>query len=387
MPTYLSRIDRTRDGPAGQYLRQLHNYGLLTPAQVDGLAQRVDAGKAARVALSDAASASEIADLEAVIADAEKAKAAIIEGNLRLVVSVAVRWAGSNVDHDFDDIIQAGNIGLMKAVDRFDRTRGYQFSTYAVWWIRQSIRRELDDRGRTVRLPVHIQALVRRVEKITSELVGKLGYSPSNSEVAAAMGITPERVIELKGCFRTPLSLDQPMRGNEDSDDPMYFSDILVDAEPEPAETTELLSLRSDLAKSLKWLSEKQRQVLTMRFGLNDNVPKTLEECGTVLGVSRERIRQIERDGLRLLRGKAGKRLRRYLDEVNGEAGVEVAAKREHLGQADCYGCVHVETDEDLTIGCMKGCYGARRYVEDGGGTWQQLRRQYEWCLEYEVRR
>lgn len=243
--------------------------------------------------------------------ESDYAKKRLSEANLRLVVSIAKRYVGRGMQ--FLDLIQEGNLGLMKAVDKFDYTKGFKFSTYATWWIRQSITRAIADQARTIRIPVHMVETINKTGRVSRQLLQSLGREPSPAEIAEVMGISEERVAEIQKIAQDPVSLETPIGEEEDS----HLGDFLEDHNAvSPAESAESRMLRDQLLQVLDTLTPRENEVLRKRYGLDDNRPKTLEEVGKEFNVTRERIRQIEAKALRKLRHpNRTKKLRDYLNK------------------------------------------------------------------------
>ncbi|MGC9377660.1 RNA polymerase sigma factor [Streptomyces sp. MH13] len=295
-----------------QYLREIGRIPLLTAAEEVDLARRVEAGLFAEEKLRLAADLdSRLAhDLDRLVVMGRLAKRRLIEANLRLVVSVAKRYVGRGLT--MLDLVQEGNLGLIRAVEKFDYARGYKFSTYATWWIRQAMSRALADQARTIRVPVHVVELINRVIRVQRRMLQERGYEPTPQEVAAHLELAPERVGEVLRLAQEPVSLHAPV-GEEDD---VALGDLIEDGDAaSPVESAAFLLLRQHLEAVLSTLGERERKVVQLRYGLADGRPRTLEEIGRIFGVTRERIRQIESKTLNKLRDHAyADQLRGYLD-------------------------------------------------------------------------
>ncbi|MEV6835417.1 RNA polymerase sigma factor [Streptomyces sp. NPDC051133] len=295
-----------------QYLREIGRIPLLTAAEEVELARRVEAGLFAEEKLSSTPDLdSRLAlDLDRLVVMGRMAKRRLIEANLRLVVSVAKRYIGRGLT--MLDLVQEGNLGLIRAVEKFDYARGYKFSTYATWWIRQAMSRALADQARTIRVPVHVVELINRVVRVQRRMLQERGYEPTPDDVAAQLDLPPERVSEVLRLAQEPVSLHAPVGEEED----VALGDLIEDGDAtSPVESAAFLLLREHLEAVLSTLGERERKVVQLRYGLADGRPRTLEEIGRIFGVTRERIRQIESKTLNKLRDHAfADQLRGYLD-------------------------------------------------------------------------
>ncbi|MDP9309995.1 MAG: sigma-70 family RNA polymerase sigma factor [Chloroflexota bacterium] len=292
------------------YLREIGQVSLLTAAQEVSLAQRIERGKEARQQLDESVTGSERVRLEAIIADGALARQELIQANLRLVVSVAKRYIGHQLS--FLDLVQEGNLGLMRAVEKFDWRKGNRFSTYATWWIRQAVSRSLAEHGRLIRLPVHLGEMIVQVRRTMHQLEQALERPPTPEELADALGISVRKVKRLLTAAITPVSLEQPIGPDGDT----FIGEMLSDDhENGPMELATQNLLYHDIHAALGELPERERRVLTLRYGLEDGKRRTLEEVGAAFGITRERTRQIEADAMRRLRApEVGQRLHGYLE-------------------------------------------------------------------------
>ena len=284
----LSSEGVTIDDPVKVYLKEIGRVPLLSPDEEIQLALAIQNGGP----------------------EGERAKQRLSEANLRLVVSIAKRYVGRGMQ--FLDLIQEGNLGLIKAVEKFDHTKGFKFSTYATWWIRQAITRAIADQARTIRIPVHMVETINKVKKVSSQLLHENGHEPSAEEIAERLDMPVDKVREIMRVAQEPVSLETPIGEEEDS----HLGDFIPDDEaPVPAEAASQTLLKEQLADVLKTLTPREEEVLRLRFGLKDGRPRTLEEVGKVFNVTRERIRQIEAKALRKLRHPSrSKKLRDFLD-------------------------------------------------------------------------
>jgi RNA polymerase primary sigma factor len=293
------------------YLREIGRVPLLTAEDEVELAKAIEAGLYAEEKLNGGYPllGEERADLEWLAADGVRGKQRLIEANLRLVVSIAKRYIGRGLV--FLDLIQEGNLGLIRAVEKFDYTRGYKFSTYATWWIRQAITRAIADQARTIRVPVHMVETINKLARVQRQLHQELGREATVDEIAAEMGVEPERVAEIQRIAQEPVSLQSPI-GEEESD----LGDFIEDADAVvPIEAAAFIMLQDQLERVLCELSDREQRIIQLRFGLTDGHPRTLEEVGREFGVTRERIRQIESKTLAKLRHPSrALLLREYLD-------------------------------------------------------------------------
>jgi RNA polymerase primary sigma factor len=304
--------------PVRMYLKEIGRVPLLSGAEEVSLAKRIEAGTLASVRLAELEAsflestidAAERRRLEWAVDDGEIAKRTLIQANLRLVVSIAKRYVGRGML--FLDLIQEGNLGLMRAVEKFDYTKGFKFSTYATWWIRQAITRAIADQARTIRIPVHMVESINKVMRVQRQMIQELEREPTIEELAEKVGLTAERVRDIQRISQDPLSLNSPVGEEDDSD----LGDFIEDHQAEaPAEAAARSMLTDAVLEALGELSERERAVVRLRFGLEDGQARTLEEVGREFGVTRERIRQIESKTLAKLRHpQRSQKLRDYLD-------------------------------------------------------------------------
>ena len=301
------------DDHVKMYLKEIGKVNLLTPEEELSLAKRMADGETAKEQLEEIGE--EIDEdtkkqIDLLIADGEKAKKSLAEANLRLFVSIAKRYVGRGML--FLDLIQEGNLGLIKAVDKFDYTKGYKFSTYATWWIRQAITRAIADQARTIRIPVHMVETINKLVRVSRQLVQELGREPTPEELAKELNMPVDKVREISKISQEPVSLETPIGEEEDS----HLGDFIPDEDaPAPSEAASFVLLKEQLGAVLETLSEREAKVLRLRFGLDDGRARTLEEVGKEFDVTRERIRQIEAKALRKLRHPSrSKKLKDFLD-------------------------------------------------------------------------
>ena len=304
--------------PVRVYLKEIGQVALLTAAEEVSLARRIEAGTQAAVRLAELSAAGRLEELESTprrrlertARDGERAKSDLIQANLRLVVSIAKRYVGRGMQ--LLDLIQEGNLGLMRAVEKFDYTKGFKFSTYATWWIRQAITRAIADQARTIRIPVHMVESINKVHRIQRQMMQELERDPTMEELGAKVDMTPDRVREILRISQDPLSLDSPVGEADDSNLSDFIEDTQADA---PAEIAARKMLGDAVLEALSELSDREKQVVRLRFGLDDGQARTLEEVGREFGVTRERIRQIEAKTLAKLRNPhRSQKLRDYLE-------------------------------------------------------------------------
>ena len=304
------------DDPVRMYLKEIGKVPLLSADEEIALATRMNAKNDAEARIKAAEESGEtipeeeIASLKKTIKDGEKAKQKLAEANLRLVVSIAKRYVGRGML--FLDLIQEGNLGLIKAVEKFDYTKGYKFSTYATWWIRQAITRAIADQARTIRIPVHMVETINKVIRVSRQLLQSLGHDPSPEEISAEMGMPVDKVREILKIAQEPVSLETPIGEEEDS----HLGDFIPDeGASEPSEAASFTLLQEQLVDVLSTLTPREEKVLKLRFGIEDGRPRTLEEVGKEFNVTRERIRQIEAKALRKLRHPSrSKKLKDFLN-------------------------------------------------------------------------
>ncbi|MFD4419912.1 RNA polymerase sigma factor [Agromyces sp. NPDC058484] len=314
VPVYSSAITGATADPVKDYLKQIGKVALLNAAEEVELAMRIEAGLFAEEKLShlsDAEKRSHLGrELQWVAKDGQRAKSHLLGANLRLVVSLAKRYTGRGMQ--FLDLIQEGNLGLIRAVEKFDYTKGFKFSTYATWWIRQAITRAMADQARTIRIPVHMVEVINKLARVQRQMLQDLGREPTPEELSRELDMTPEKVIEVQKYGREPISLHTPLGEDGDSE----FGDLIEDTEAVvPADAVGFTMLQKQLESLLDSLSEREAGVIRMRFGLGDGMPKTLDQIGDTFGVTRERIRQIESKTMAKLRHPSrSQSLRDYLE-------------------------------------------------------------------------
>ncbi|WP_298228346.1 RNA polymerase sigma factor [Gryllotalpicola sp.] len=314
VPVYSSAITGATADPVKDYLKQIGKVALLNAAEEVELAMRIEAGLFAEeklAAMSDKEKRSQYGrELSWVARDGQRAKSHLLGANLRLVVSLAKRYTGRGMQ--FLDLIQEGNLGLIRAVEKFDYTKGFKFSTYATWWIRQAITRAMADQARTIRIPVHMVEVINKLARVQRQMLQDLGREPTPEELSRELDMTPEKVIEVQKYGREPISLHTPLGEDGDSE----FGDLIEDTEAVvPADAVGFTMLQKQLESLLDSLSEREAGVIRMRFGLGDGQPKTLDQIGDTFGVTRERIRQIESKTMAKLRHPSrSQSLRDYLE-------------------------------------------------------------------------
>ncbi len=293
------------------YLREIGRVDLLTPDDERRLAQAIEEGNQAALKLDEPSDATEHRRLMRIVQTGQRAKSELIQANLRLVVSIAKRYSGRGML--FLDLIQEGNLGLMRAVDKFDHTKGFKFSTYATWWIRQAITRSIADQARTIRIPVHMVESMNRVLRMQRQMHQELEREPTLDELAERCGLPPDRIREILRISLDPLSLDSPVGEEDDSNLTDFIEDLTVDA---PADMATKRMLAQAVEEALGELTDREQEIVRMRFGLDDGQARTLEDVGKEFGVTRERIRQIEAKTLAKLRHPMrSQRLKEFLEE------------------------------------------------------------------------
>jgi len=312
MPVYSTTITGATADPVKDYLKQIGKVALLNAAEEVELAMRIEAGLFAEDKLSNSTGLSKELERELrwVARDGQRAKSHLLGANLRLVVSLAKRYTGRGMQ--FLDLIQEGNLGLIRAVEKFDYTKGFKFSTYATWWIRQAITRAMADQARTIRIPVHMVEVINKLARVQRQMLQDLGREPTPEELSRELDMTPEKVVEVQKYGREPISLHTPLGEDGDSE----FGDLIEDTEAVvPADAVGFTMLQKQLESLLDSLSEREAGVIRMRFGLGDGMPKTLDQIGDTFGVTRERIRQIESKTMAKLRHPSrSQSLRDYLE-------------------------------------------------------------------------
>jgi RNA polymerase primary sigma factor len=312
IPVYSAAITGATADPVKDYLKQIGKVALLNAAEEVELAMRIEAGLFAEDKLANTPGLSKELERELkwVARDGQRAKSHLLGANLRLVVSLAKRYTGRGMQ--FLDLIQEGNLGLIRAVEKFDYTKGFKFSTYATWWIRQAITRAMADQARTIRIPVHMVEVINKLARVQRQMLQDLGREPTPEELSRELDMTPEKVIEVQKYGREPISLHTPLGEDGDSE----FGDLIEDTEAVvPADAVGFTMLQKQLESLLDSLSEREAGVIRMRFGLGDGMPKTLDQIGDTFGVTRERIRQIESKTMAKLRHPSrSQSLRDYLE-------------------------------------------------------------------------
>jgi RNA polymerase primary sigma factor len=313
VPVYSTQITGATADPVKDYLKQIGKVPLLNAAEEVELAMRIEAGLFAedKLANEEATMSKELVrELKWVAKDGQRAKSHLLGANLRLVVSLAKRYTGRGMQ--FLDLIQEGNLGLIRAVEKFDYTKGFKFSTYATWWIRQAITRAMADQARTIRIPVHMVEVINKLARVQRQMLQDLGREPTPEELSRELDMTPEKVVEVQKYGREPISLHTPLGEDGDSE----FGDLIEDTEAVvPADAVGFTMLQKQLESLLDSLSEREAGVIRMRFGLGDGMPKTLDQIGDTFGVTRERIRQIESKTMAKLRHPSrSQSLRDYLE-------------------------------------------------------------------------
>ena len=312
IPVYSTAITGATADPVKDYLKQIGKVALLNAAEEVELAMRIEAGLFAEDKLANATNMTKELERELrwVARDGQRAKSHLLGANLRLVVSLAKRYTGRGMQ--FLDLIQEGNLGLIRAVEKFDYTKGFKFSTYATWWIRQAITRAMADQARTIRIPVHMVEVINKLARVQRQMLQDLGREPTPEELSRELDMTPEKVVEVQKYGREPISLHTPLGEDGDSE----FGDLIEDTEAVvPADAVGFTMLQKQLESLLDSLSEREAGVIRMRFGLGDGMPKTLDQIGDTFGVTRERIRQIESKTMAKLRHPSrSQSLRDYLE-------------------------------------------------------------------------
>jgi len=312
VPVYSAAITGATADPVKDYLKQIGKVALLNAAEEVELAMRIEAGLFAedKLATTENITPQLKRELQWVAKDGQRAKSHLLGANLRLVVSLAKRYTGRGMQ--FLDLIQEGNLGLIRAVEKFDYTKGFKFSTYATWWIRQAITRAMADQARTIRIPVHMVEVINKLARVQRQMLQDLGREPTPEELSRELDMTPEKVIEVQKYGREPISLHTPLGEDGDSE----FGDLIEDTEAVvPADAVGFTMLQKQLESLLDSLSEREAGVIRMRFGLGDGMPKTLDQIGDTFGVTRERIRQIESKTMAKLRHPSrSQSLRDYLE-------------------------------------------------------------------------